>query len=757
MARAWWRCLGAGALVCLLYPFLDGRAEALAFPLVGVGSLVAMLFGVVVHRPERPLVWWLLGSALVLFMVGDALHSADHSRDVHTISPGTVDALYLLAYVLLFVAAGLLARRAAMRDRAAVLDASIWTLGALSVAWLPLLAPYVHDASLTTWQQLVALAYPSMDLGLLLMLVHQLSSHSRRGPTHRLVMGGLLAMLCSDVAFGLRSLSGDYQAGELTDVGWLAAYVALAAAALHPNMAGLTAPAVPAQMSTERRTVALLVPALAGPALIVALVARGDLASDPAGVLLAASCTAVVFLLCLVRARGHVRVLRGREALLVATLRDRERLEHELRSRATRCDLTGLVNRAGFGEVAAASLAEDAVAHVAVLDLDDFKAVNDALGHDAGDAVLVQVADRLARAVGPRDVVGRLGGGEFALLLRGDAAAAVADLLAALGVVLRVGEHELRVSASVGLVRCEPGTTVGDLLRRADVAMYAAKGSGGDRARHYTPDMGSSLLLQLDLRSKLAAAVRNDEVLPWFQPVVDLDSGELVGFEALARWVRPGGAVLPPSGWMELAEQSGLVVPLDVAMLRASLAELARWRAELPGASSLHLAVNASGRTLQDPTFAATVLALLATHGVPADRLVLEVTEGVLIDDEQVGSRLQELRVAGVRIALDDFGTGWSSLSYLSRFPVDVLKLDRTFTERLGLGPTGEAVPSAVVHLARALGLEVVAEGIEQDTQARRLVELGAHRGQGYLYGRPVPSASAYQLVADRGGVATVA
>jgi EAL domain-containing protein (putative c-di-GMP-specific phosphodiesterase class I) len=261
--------------------------------------------------------------------------------------------------------------------------------------------------------------------------------------------------------------------------------------------------------------------------------------------------------------------------------------------------------------------------------------------------------------------------------------------------------------------------------------------------------MSASLLRRLDLRTQLVLALERGEIVPWFQPIVDLRDGRLMGFEALARWTRPGREAEAPGDWIGLAEQTGLVVPIDFAVLESALRELARWRSLTPEAQRLHLAVNASGRTLQEPGTAARVLALLARTGVPAGCLVLEVTEGVLLEDEAVGRRLQHLRAEGVRIALDDFGTGWSSLSYLSRFPVDVLKLDRSFTATLHEARGGEAVPAAVVQLARALDLDVVAEGIETSDQARQLRRLGTQLGQGYLFGRPADARAALGRVLE--------
>jgi diguanylate cyclase (GGDEF)-like protein len=749
VTRAWRSYLALGVLICVVYPFLgrETAASTSTYLVVGASAFVAVLVGVRVHRPERPAPWYLLAAGVTCFVVGDAIFAWYDARQVAAPFPGVADLVYLLAYPLLFVAVGTVVRSSGVRGGAAWLDAGIWTGGAVVAVWEPLLEPFVRDADLSLAGKLTALAYPAMDLVLLLLLVHQLSSRGSRGVVHRFLLVAMTGLLVADIAFGVRSLHGSYRSGELTDLGWIVSYLGLGVAALHPRMAELTAPRTRAEPTTQRRTLALAVPALAPPLLLLALVLDGDLKGDVAGAVVVAVAAAGIFILSALRGKGLFVELRFREAVLEATLHERERLAEELRSRATRCDLTGLVNRTGFLELVTGALDSQDPMAVGLLDLDDFKGVNDTLGHDAGDALLVEVAARLRGAVGPRDVVGRLGGDEFAILLRGDVGETATRLVQVLGAPLVLDGQELRVEASLGVVERSDRSSLSDLLRRADVAMYAAKAAGGNRWLGYRPEMSASLLRRLDLRTQLVIALERDEIIPWFQPIVDLETGRLMGFEALARWTRPGRDVEAPGDWIGLAEQTGLVVPIDFAVLEGALRELARWRSLSADATRLHLAVNASGRTLQEPGTAARVLALLARAGVPADCLVLEVTEGVLLEDEAVGRRLQHLRAEGVRIALDDFGTGWSSLSYLSRFPVDVLKLDRSFTATLHRGRGGEAVPAAVVQLARALDLQVVAEGIETVEQAERLRSLGAQLGQGYLHGRPADATASLALV----------
>jgi diguanylate cyclase (GGDEF)-like protein len=743
-----------GVLGALVYVPLGPAPAGMLLALSSGSAVVAVLVGVRMHRPEQVLPWYLLAAGMGGFVGGDLVYSWYDTRGVPAPFPGPADVFYLAAYPLLLAAVGLVVHTSGTRDSAAWLDAGMWTVGAVVAAWLPLMSPFVHDPDLTVPERLTALSYPFLDLVLLLLVIQQLSHRARRAVPHRLLLLSLTALLVTDAVYGIRSLDGSYVSGEATDVGWLVCYVAAGAAALHPGMRLLTGRSQPAVSHQRGFTLFLITPALVAPAVLVLLLLRGSLTGDRSGGLVVAVASAVVFVLSALRVRALIRELRARELVLEATLRDREALAEELRSRATRCPLTGLVNRTGFMELVTGALeAADPMA-VGLLDLDDFKGVNDTLGHDAGDTLLVEVATRLRGAVGPRDVVGRLGGDEFAVLLRGDVHDTASRLVEVLGAPLLLDGQELRVEASLGVVERTDQSSLGDLLRRADVAMYAAKAAGGNRWLGYRTEMSDSVQRRLDLRTQLVLALERQEIVPWFQPVVDLASGDLVGFEALARWNRLGREDEGPADWISLAEQTGLVVPIDFAVLEAALRELARWREATSTARDLKLAVNTSGRTLQEPGTAARVLALLARTGIPAEALVLEVTEGVLLEDDAVGRRLQHLRQEGVRIALDDFGTGWSSLSYLTRFPVDVLKLDRSFTATLDDGPGGVAVPAAVVQLARALDLEVVAEGIEREEQAARLEVIGAQHGQGYLFGRPVPAEVVMAMLHEREALA---
>jgi diguanylate cyclase (GGDEF)-like protein len=426
-------------------------------------------------------------------------------------------------------------------------------------------------------------------------------------------------------------------------------------------------------------------------------------------------------------------------------------LAGQLRHQAFHDHLTGLANRSLFTERVTRSLARGRAAggSVAVLfiDLDDFKVINDTLGHQTGDALLTAVARRLAGHVVPPDSLGRLGGDEFAILVEdagGDRAHQVArDVIAALRQPLPLPGAPVRVGASVGIAvaqRGEPDTD--DLLRNADVAMYTAKRADPGGYRVFDPTMFADLLDRHRMRAALANAVERAEFVVHYQPIVDLADGTLCGAEALVRWRGPAGELIAPGQFIPLAEEAGLITEIDRWVLREACGQVARWLAELPaGGTGFGLHVNLSARQLHRPDLALDVDRVLREHGIPPQRLTLEITESGLGHDRQAAvEQLRALAELGVHLAIDDFGTGYSSLSYLRHLPVDVLKIDKTFTDELRDVATGPPLAQAVIALAAALGMSTVAEGIEEPGQAGRLLALGCRYGQGFHYGEALPA-----------------
>ena len=406
--------------------------------------------------------------------------------------------------------------------------------------------------------------------------------------------------------------------------------------------------------------------------------------------------------------------------------------------------LTGLPNRAMFlAQLQQAGTAGEPLALLFV-DLDDFKLVNDSLGHLVGDQLLTAVGHRIGQGLRTPDVVARLGGDEFAVLLRwtgeAEARAVAARVLDALQEPIVLGGHVVHVRASIGLV-CSGGcgTPPEELLRDADVAMYRAKAEGKHRFVVFESAMRDRLQARTVLQEELRSALSRDQLRLHYQPVLDARTGRVDSTEALLRWEHPRLGLVPPADFVPLAEETGLIVAIGAAVLLEACHQTARWR-ERPELADLSVSVNLSPRQLREGCLVADVRTALHASGLPAHALVLEITESLLVDDVVAATaRLEALKALGVRIAVDDFGTGYSSLSYLSRLPVDVLKVDRSFVAGIGQGPAGK-LAWAVLALAESLGLSTVAEGVETQAQADALVAQGCTTLQGYLFSAPVPA-----------------
>jgi diguanylate cyclase (GGDEF)-like protein/PAS domain S-box-containing protein len=409
--------------------------------------------------------------------------------------------------------------------------------------------------------------------------------------------------------------------------------------------------------------------------------------------------------------------------------------------------LTGLANRAALTQDIEERLAGELSVTLLFLDLDRFKVVNDSLGHSAGDELLRTVAARLAGACRDGDVVSRLGGDEFVVVASGleeDGAVRLADRVqAVLSEPVAVSGHEVVVTASVGIVVASPGDADQDaetLLQGADVSMYRAKATGRARAVVWTEAIGTAATTRLDLERELREALGCGELVVHYQPQVELDTGRVVGLEALVRWAHPTRQLLPPSAFLGIADDTGMVVELGRQVLATALGELVAWR-RLPGHGDLALSVNLSGQELMSRGRAAQIAVLLRETGLPADALTLEVLESVLLDPQgDVRSALASYVDIGVEIALDDFGTGSSSLLHLRDLPVGALKVDRRFVAGLGRSYQDEAIVRAMCVLADDLGLRCLAEGVERERQRAWLVAHGVRVAQGFLLSRPVPA-----------------
>ncbi len=448
---------------------------------------------------------------------------------------------------------------------------------------------------------------------------------------------------------------------------------------------------------------------------------------------------------------------------LVLNARDitvRKALERDLRYQAMHDSLTGLANRTMFTQQTAMALrtAEPHSTSVGALfiDLDDFKTVNDSLGHPVGDQLLQEVARRLMSALSPADLAARLGGDEFAVLVvdadgeRG--VLEVADqVIAVVAQPFRIQGREIRVTCSIGVAMATDDDADAEvLLRSADVAMYLAKDRGKNRAAMFEDHLHTSVFERLELKADLVRAIEDGQLRCHYQPIVSLQTGRITGVEALVRWEHPTRGQLNPDSFIPLAEDTGLIVPLGRWVLRESCQQLRAWQLQIPSTSSLTISVNLSVHQLAHEDIIGDVRAAIEDASLDASTLTLEITETTLMHDtELTRHRLAQLRELGVSLAVDDFGTGYSSLQYVQRFPIDIIKIDRSFVTGLGTNPGDGAVVQSMIELAQRLGVHTVAEGIDRPEQVVLLQSLGADLGQGYLFSKPVPADQIDALLAS--------
>ena len=615
-------------------------------------------------------------------------------------------------------------------QRRRLLDGLLVAASMALLSWVTALGAVVQERSggLGT---LVALAYPAGDVVVLTMVVVLLSSavSDRRALT--LVGLGTGTIAAADSAFlYLTSLELYDSDLHLVGLGWATGFVLIGMGAAAAS-AGTSGPAGRPSRRAGLLPYAPIVLALGIP------VVRA-LTGGPFGRVETALSVVVVGLVLLRQyalVRDHARLL---DALAVR--------EAELRHQAFHDGLTGLVNRALFRDRLAHALAQRDRSRQSVTvlfcDLDDFKLVNDTLGHATGDALLVQVAERLQGVLRAGDTLSRLGGDEFAVLLAdGDDGSTVADaLVGALREPVVLDGREVPVRMSVGATTVPAGLeaapSVDALLAQADTAMYSAKRAGGGAARAFTPGMALAEVTEADAARALADAVAAHEVTLVYQPVVDVLSGEIAGVEALARWSHDGHPV-PPDQFVALAERTGLIGPLTELVLDTACAQAAVWAR--PG---FRTGVNLSPSSITDPALPVLVARCLERHGLDGSALVLEITESGVLQDPEVAEQVcAALRRQGVLLALDDFGVGFASLGHLSSLPLDIVKLDRSLLTGVGTDPERTGFVRAVLRLGTDLGLSVVAEGVEELEQLAGLREMGMPLAQGYLLCRPQPAA----------------
>ncbi|GIM92406.1 putative bifunctional diguanylate cyclase/phosphodiesterase [Paractinoplanes toevensis] len=434
----------------------------------------------------------------------------------------------------------------------------------------------------------------------------------------------------------------------------------------------------------------------------------------------------------------------------IIALRDNNRLmatveshQAELTRQATHDSLTGVANRALLEQRTRELLADGEPMQVLLFDLDDFKTVNDRLGHQVGDRLIVETSRRLTALVGDDGTVGRLGGDEFAVLLPAgpDVEALLDRLVAAVGEPVDLAGNLMVTGVSAGITRSRAGDDPAELLRRADVAMYAAKAAGGNQWHWFDPGMDRAADEAARMAAELSQALLRDQIFVLFQPIVDLNTGTAVGAEMLMRWRHPEQGLIPPDVFIPVAERTGTIIELGRWVFEQACLRSADWDRRFGTAAPEKISVNVSARQLADPAFVATVRDILDRTGADPAHLMIEVTETAVLDTGDALTRLDALRALGLRVALDDFGTGHSSLSLLLDLPVDVLKVDKSFVSGEAAEHAGAIVVRNLIGFTDDFGIDAVAEGVETSAQADRLRSAGYRLAQGYLFGRPMPAA----------------
>ena len=755
--RTWQVFLGVGGVSILAYFLLgDPKSQMILYQATGIVSVGAMLVGVRRNRPAATRPWILLALGIAAWVVGDAIWNS-YELVLHRVAPwpSRADYVYLVGPVLMaFGLTGMLRRRGTPRDVEGALDALIITAGALTLSWAFLMAPYLEDASLSGFAKLVAVGYPLGDLLLLAVIARLVLDTGSHSVSHRLLASAVMCTFVGDIVYSVQSLQGTYHTGHIVDTSWLAFYWLIAAAALHPSMAKITHDEEPETERLSRSRLGML--ALAAALAPLTLVVQW-LRDAPLDVPVIAGASLLIFLLVLARMARLVRAFQGKVselktqgAHLGRSLEDGEELRGRLHHQGLHDPLTDL---------ATLNLLTDRLDHaitrldrsggavgLLVLNIDDFKVINDSLGHGVGDLVLVELAQRMSGFLRGGDLAARIGGDEFAILLEemtgsADAARAADRLLGDLDGPIAIAGGKLRVHGSIGVSSTENPLTNGrDLLREADTAMYVAKTNGKHSFVVYEPAMQDQLFEQRLLISQLPGGIERGQFRAYYQPIVDLASGQITGAEALVRWQHPERGLLQPGDFLPIAEKAGAIFELDRWMFQEACFHAASWNRLAPG-RHFQVSINVSTVSLQGTEIVAAAATAIAVSGVDPRDIVVEVTESALVRDlDATIERLDALKGLGVGIAIDDFGTGYSSLNQLRRFPIDVIKIDKSFVDGVAGGPEEASFAEAIIRLAEQLHLRTVAEGVETEEQAARLVSLGVSTAQGYLFSKPVPA-----------------
>lgn len=743
---------------------------------------------------KSALAWGLLALAQFLYTLGDILWAILELGLKVTPFPSVADGPYLLFYLAFFL--GILNFPTKPRSRMDVIKQSLdvfTVMGTATIAyWIFLIEPVLqHQGDVSLVEKALSVAYPVGDLILffsVLVILYYQSSSIIQGPIW-FVTGSLVLMVVTDSVYTYQSLLDTYQAGHLIDFGWLIAYILMALAGVYqvlspasPGKVGGISGSILGMNEKTIKTLPYLPYVWVAAVFFLLLEINNDLVLQDGVKTLSIGIGSVIGLLIarqILTTRENNLLLknlaRSLEQLkyqaaeldhtninLRQEIYERKQIEARLSYNATHDGITGLANRTLFTsrlEQALAQARQNEEYHFAVLflDLDNFKAINDGLGHSAGDSILVEVAPRLRHCVRSVDTVARFGGDEFAILLENnlgyEALMSVASrLIAEIERPIEIKGIEVRVTCSIGIVEKISGFENPEaIMRDVDIAMYQAKKKGKACFEIFSIDMRQSVLTQLTIENDLRRGISSGEFVLYYQPIYSLDLNRVIALEALMRWKHPTRGLLMPAEFIDIAEKTGLIVPLGEWGLREACTQMQNWRLNDPRLEPLSLYFNVSDRQITQKQFKQKVIQTLEQTGFPPSRLKLEISENTYVENQSLLNALfAELRDEGVALVIDDFGTGYSSLAYLKHIPLTTIKIDRSFTKDIEESTTDFEIIKAIVTMAHGLRMTTIAEGIETVGQLLKYKALNCTFGQGYYLSMPLEARRVEMLLEEQ-------
>lgn len=731
-----WGVLGLFLLIIALYAV--GVIGEVAYPIVLIGGVTGAAIGLRWHRPTRSGPWWMLVLVGLVWtwagIIDDVFNASGDLSSNRSLIP---DLLAIPGYAVFGAALYWLLRlRRGSNERSALLDGLMVAAGASLLVFEGLIRPTFDVPNAWLPAQLAVAAYPTMSM-LLLVIAGQLAfSSGERSAAFSLLLAGSISLLVGDVIYALGEIGRLSLPQSVIEIPYLLVPACIATAALHPSMKSMDqGQAETTGTGLGNTRVLAVAAALMVP--IAVMAGRDHTVTD-----------LVTVAICVLLATAAV-------VRLVAAMRDQRVAASVLYHRATHDELTGLPGRTLLVERVGELLSRSTGSPVTLmfLDLDRLKLVNDSMGHNAGDELLRQAARRIVGQAPDERQVYRMSGDEFVVVVEGlgdiDAEALAARIRGSLRRPFQLVSGEAFISASIGVTSAVEGDAerVHQLLQEADEAMYRSKERGRDATTRFDSSMKEQTTRRVEVERLLRHALDTRELKVAYQPIVAGADARIIGFEALARWTVDGTPIHPVE-FIPVAEESGLISSLGRFVLDEACRELAAWRRSLPGGHQLTMSVNVSPGQIRTGDIVEVVSDTLRRHGLPGDALWLELTESVMVEESVTTMAVMSaLRGLDVRLSVDDFGTGFSSLSYLKRFPVSRVKIDRSFVSGLCDDDSDRSLVVAVIAMASALGLEVVAEGVELAAQAVSLRQLGCDQMQGYLFGPAVSAVNAAELV----------